>query len=287
MNQVCISNLVVSLTATNQQVDIKLVRHMVINSLRSHRSRFYDKYGELILCYDSKNYWRRREFPFYKGNRKKDREKSPLNWNTIFETLNIIRDEIHKNLPYKVIEVDGAEADDIIAALVAEQACVNLRLQNSMQPAQKILILSGDKDFQQLQKYPFVEQYNPVQKKFIYCENPKQYLNEHILKGDRSDGIPNFLSSNDTFVTNKRQRPLSKINIDKWCGKPPEEFCSQETLQNYERNQNLIDFNRIPKLILDAIIHTYETTETSPRGNMYPYFIKHGLTEMLHHITDF
>ena len=287
MNQVCISNLIVSLTTTNEKVSVDLVRHMVLNSLRSYRNKFFKDYGELVLCYDSRHYWRRREFEYYKGTRKKDREKSSLDWNEIFEVLNKIRDEIKEHLPYKVVEVDGAEADDVIAALIQNQALANIRLQNNMQPPQKMLILSGDKDFQQLQKFPFVSQYNPIQKKFVHCEHPIHYLLEHILKGDRSDGIPNFLSPNDTFVTNSRQRPLSKVKLEKWVYQSPEEFCNAEMLQNYERNRKLIDFSCIPSNIYDAIIHTYETTETSPRGKMYPYFIQNRLNEMLDHITEF
>lgn len=287
MNQVCISNLIVSLTTTNEKVSVGLVRHMVLNSLRSYRNKFFKDFGELVLCYDSRHYWRRREFEHYKGTRKKDREKSSLDWHEIFEVLNQIRDEIKEHLPYKVIEVDGAEADDVIATLIANQALANIRLQNNMQPPQRMLILSGDKDFQQLQKFPFVNQYNPIQKKFVHCEHPVKYLLEHILKGDRSDGIPNFLSASDTFVTNSRQRPLSKVKLDKWIWQSPEEFCNEEMLKNYERNRKLIDFQCIPEDIHNAIIHTYETTETSPRGKMYPYFIQHQLNEMLDHITEF
>ena len=182
MNQVCISNLMVSLAHTTD-ISEGLVRHMVLNSLRSYRNKFYKDYGELVLCYDSKHYWRRKEFPHYKGTRKKDREKSNFDWHEIFEVLNKIRDEIREHLPYKVVEVDGAEADDIIATLVKDQGLANIRLQNNMQPPSKVLILSGDKDFQQLQKYRFVDQYNPIQKKFVQCEDPKQYIAEHILKG--------------------------------------------------------------------------------------------------------
>ena len=287
MNQVCISNLMVSLTSTVTNISEGLVRHMVLNSLRSYRKKFFKDYGELVLCYDSKHYWRRKEFPYYKGTRKKDREKSRLDWNEIFDVLNMIRDEIKENLPYKVIEVDGAEADDVIACLVQHQAFVNIRLQNNMQPPQKVLIMSGDKDFQQLHKYKFVSQYNPIQKKFVMCEDPKRYLLEHIIKGDRGDGIPNFLSDDDTFVAEKRQRPLAKAKLAKWMEMSPEQFCDDTTMKNYERNRKLISFDCIPDEVFDSIIHTYETTETSPRGNMYPYFGRHGLNEMLDHITEF
>jgi len=260
---------------------------MVLNSLRSYRKKFYKDYGELVLCYDSKHYWRRKEFPYYKGTRKKDREKSALDWNEIFEVLNKIRDEIREHFPYKVIEVDGAEADDIIATLVKDQGLRNIRLQNNMQPAQKVLILSGDKDFQQLQKYRFVDQYNPIQKKFVQCEDPKMYIAEHILKGDRSDGIPNFLSDDDTFVAGKRQRPMSKAKLARWIDMSPEQFTDDVTAQNYERNKKLIDFDCIPPQVTDNIINTFENTETPARGKMYPYLIQNKLNEMLDNITDF
>ncbi|UNH61203.1 ribonuclease H [Synechococcus phage S-SZBM1] len=287
MNQVCISNLMVSLTSTVTNVSEGLVRHMVLNSLRSYRKKFFKDYGELVLCYDSKHYWRRKEFPYYKGTRKKDREKSALDWNEIFETLNKIRDEIRENLPYKVVEVDGAEADDVIACLIQHQAYLNIDLMNDMKSPEKVLIMSGDKDFQQLHKYKFVSQYNPVQKKFVECDNPRKYLLEHIIKGDRGDGIPNFLSDDDTFVSEKRQKPLAKVKLAKWIEMSPEDFTDKVTAQNYERNRKLIDFDCIPEHVYDDIIHTYETTETSLRGNMYPYFGRHGLNEMLDHITEF
>ena len=286
MNQVCISNLMVTLTKTNV-IEEDLVRHMVLNSLRLYRNRFKDEYGELVLCYDSKHYWRRKAFPHYKGTRKKDRAESKFDWNAIFELLNKIRDEIRDHLPYKVIEVDGAGADDVIATLVKEQGMTNIRLQNNMQPPQKVLILSGDKDFIQLQKYRFVNQYNPIQKKFVNGIDPQQYIAEHVMKGDRSDGIPNFLSPGDTFVTGKRQRPLSKAKLAKWIDMSPEEFTDETTSEYYERNLSLIDFDYIPKEVSEDIIDTYENTETPARGKMYPYFIQNKLNELLDHITEF
>lgn len=289
MNQVCISNLMVSLTTTNNKLSESLVRHMVLKSLRFYRSKFSAEFGELVLCYDSKNYWRRQEFPYYKGTRKKDREKSSLDWNEIFELLNKIRDEIRSNMPYKVVEVDGAEADDVIASLVKDQAMCNIRLQNNMQPPKKVLILSGDKDFVQLQRYKFVNQYNPIQKKFMNGVDPKTYLLEHIIKGDRGDGIPNFLSDDDTFVSaGKRQRPLSKVKLAQWVEQSPEDFCNTDgQLANYHRNRKLIDFTFIPDEVYNNIINTYESIEPHPRGKMYPYFARHELNEMLDHITEF
>ena len=286
MNQVCISNLMVTLTKTNV-IEEDLIRHMVLNSLRLYRKKFYKEYGELVLCYDSKHYWRRREFPYYKGTRKKDRQQSKFDWNAIFEFLNRIRDELRQYLPYKVVEVDGAEADDVIATLVKDQGHRNIRLQNNMQPPQKVLILSGDKDFIQLQKYRFVHQYNPIQKKFMNGVDPKTYIAEHIMKGDRSDGIPNFPSPGDTFVSGKRQRPLGKAKLQRWVDLAPEDFTDTTTREYYERNRILIDFDYIPDEVEESILNTYETTQTPARGKMYPYFIQNKLNDLLEHITEF
>jgi 5'-3' exonuclease len=206
MNQVTISNLMMQIGSRKNDVDEDLVRHMVLNSLRSYRSRFHEEYGELILCYYSKKYWRSDFFPNYKCNRKKDRENSGLDWNLIFDTLNNIRDEVREHFPYKVLEVEGAEADDCIAAIVNHIA----KTPSEFEP---VLVLSGDKDFIQLQKHNFVKQYAPVQKKFINGIDPNIYIKEHVLKGDRSDGVPNFLSPDNTFIDELRQKPLAKKEV--------------------------------------------------------------------------
>lgn len=273
MNQIMISNLMVSIKPLqNTDINEELIRHMVISSLRFYEKKFSEEYGELILCYDSKHYWRKDYFSYYKATRKKDREDSKLDWGAIFDCLNKIRDEIKEYLHYKVIEVYGAEADDVIATLAKHFSSTEMH---------KILILSGDKDMGQLQKYPSVVQFNPIQKKFLEQENPKQFLKEHIVKGDRSDGIPNFLSDDDTFVSSKRQKPISKKNIDKWINFEPEKFCTPEQLKNYHRNKTLIDFDYIPKNIQDNILEYYNKIKHEKRTIKLNYFIQYRMAKLL------
>lgn len=287
MNQVMISNLMIQ-TKISEGIDKELVRHMVLNSLRMYSQKFYEEYGnELVLCYDSKHYWRREFFPFYKGTRKKDREKSSFNWREIFVVLNEIRDEIRENMPYAVMEVDGAEADDIISVLTKQISHKNIRLQKDMQPVEKVLVLSGDKDFIQLQKYPWLNQYNPVMKKFVSGMNPKQYILEHVLKGDKSDGIPNYLSSDDTFISSKRQKPLSKKNLDRIVNLSPDQFCNEEQMEYYKRNLTLIDFSYIPVEIEEKIIESYNSVIPAPRNKMYNYFVNNKLITLLEKIEEF
>ena len=203
LNQVMIANIMMQPGAVNN-IEENLIRHMVLNSIRMYNVKFKDEYGEMVICADDRKYWRRDVFPYYKASRKKDREASPFDWNLIFETLNKIRDELRDTFPYRVLQVDKTEADDIIGTL-----CHKHGVQLMNETTEKILILSSDKDFMQLQKFANVEQFSPAAKKFLKTNEPEKFLREHIIKGDRDDGIPNILSSDDTFVTDKRQKPVT------------------------------------------------------------------------------
>ena len=280
MNQVTISNLMMQVGSKRQNdVDENLVRHMVLNSLRMYRSRFFEEFGELILCYDNKRYWRRDYFPNYKCNRRKDRANSNLDWNLIFETLNTIRDEIVENFPYKVIEVDGAEADDCIATI-----CMHIN--QTPNEYEKVLILSSDKDFIQLQKYLNVKQYSPILKKYVEGHNPDTYIKEHILKGDTSDGIPNVLSPDNTFVDGLRQKPLGKKKIDAWLNMNINDL-HDEVKRNYQRNVKLIDLSKIPNELESEIIKEFHSAPFGDRGKLLNYFIKSRLKNLTETIGEF
>ena len=278
LNQVLISNLMQQIGSNPKvKLDEDLIRHMVLNSLRSYVRQFKQKYGEIVVCCDSRKYWRRDVFPFYKSNRKKDREKSEFDWNLIFETLGKIREELKQNFPYRVLEVEGAEADDIIAVLSARQAV-----------SEEVLILSSDKDFVQLQKYPNVTQYSPIIKRYVKAEDPHLYIKEHIIKGDRGDGIPNFLSADNTFALGERQKVINSKKMTEWLQKTPEEFCVTENmLRGYKRNQMLVDLDFIPENIKQQIVECYDNTKPSTRQKMFNYFIEKRLSTFMEVIDEF
>ena len=276
LNQVMISTLMAQIgNHKNIKIEEDIVRHMVLNALRSHKARFSNEFGELVIACDDKNYWRKQVYPYYKANRKKERDASELDWNAVFETLNKIRQELKDNFPYKVIQIEHAEADDIIATLVKE-FCYQ----------EKILILSGDKDFGQLQKYPNVKQYSPVLKKYINCANPDLFLKEHIMRGDSSDGIPNFLSPDNVFVIGGRQTPVTSKKIQVWMIQEPEQFCDETMLRNYKRNQQLIDLECIPDDISTQVLEQY-TSQIKDRSKLFNYFIAHKLKNLMECIGDF
>jgi len=279
MNQISLASVMMHLNITKRDsVDTGIVRHMILNSLRMYRQNYFREFGELVICYDSKNYWRREYFPEYKAGRRKSRETSSHDWNDIFECLNTIKSEIRENFPYKVLEVYGAEADDIIASL-----CGELEFDNG-----KTLILSGDKDFIQLHRFKNVKQYSPITKKFINGEDPTEYLYQHILKGDSSDGVPNVLSPDNTFVDGLRQRPLSKKKISEWAGPLCEQVLQNDELKrNYQRNKKLIDLQETPKELHLECIRTYQDAPEGDRSKLLNYFIKNRLNDLMENIGDF
>ena len=283
--QIAIGSLMVAINRGGEEVDDTLVRHLVLNNLRYYRSRFTEKYGELVICCDSKHYWRRDYFPNYKANRKKDRASSGYDWDFIFTTLNGVRDEIKEHFPYKVLEVYGAEADDIIATLIKQG-----------QDDPDTIIISSDKDFIQLHGF-HVKQYSPVSKKFVNSTPPLEYLREHIIKGDRSDGVPNVLSPDDTFTESKRQKPIRKTMLitlteamDKW--EPKDLFqlakCNRDTwVRNWQRNETLIDLGKIPHNIRDDILREFKDAQTGDRSKLFNYFVEKKLNNLIQSIGDF
>ena len=275
MNQIAVANLMMNLKMNNSKtVDESMVRHMILNSIRMYRTEHYSEYGEVVLTWDSKHSWRRDYFPEYKASRRKGREESDLDWNEIFGTLNKIRSEIKKNFPYKYLEVFGAEADDIIGFLCEETR------------DEKIMIISGDKDFIQLQKYPNVTQWSPITKKQVNVFDPTIYLKEHILKGDTSDGVPNVLSPDKTFVDGLRQRPLSRKKIQSWlvCGGSD---WNDEVKRNFQRNSTLIDLTKTPEELKNQIRLEYNNAPHGDRSKLLNYFMTYKLRELTENIGEF
>ena len=272
-NQVCISNIMQDIKS-NSDIEEDLVRHMILSSLLMYKQKFSQQYGELTICCDSPKSWRKEVFPFYKANRKKSRESSDFDWKKIFLILNKIRNELRESFPYRVIEVEGAEADDIIANFAV----------NAKQP---LLILSSDKDFIQLQKNPNVKQFSIIQKKYLNGVDPTNYLKQHIIKGDRGDGIPNILSDDDTFVSQKRQSKIVTARLNSWINMEPNEFCNDRMYRNYCRNEQLVDLNKTPSDIIDKIVDLYQNYKDNGRSKLFNYFVKHKLKNLMEHIQEF
>ena len=270
-----ISNIMMQLgNHTNALLEENMIRHMVLNSLRSYKTKFSGEYGEMVIACDASNGWRKTIFPYYKANRKLKNEKSELDWKAIYECLNKIREELMEYTPYRVIYVDGAEADDVIGAIA------------NYFPVEKILIMSGDKDFIQLHKNKNIKQYDSVRNRWISHDNPSEFLREHIIKGDVGDGIPNILSVDNCFVVGVRQGSMTKNRLDFFMHNDISEFKTNEQ-RNYDRNKQLISLDNTPEKIKNEIITQYINQAKKPKAKLFEYFVKFKLKNMIDHISDF
>lgn len=281
LSQVMLSNIMMSIK-NNNDIHEDVIRHMILNSIRSYNVKFAKEYGDMVLACDAHNLWRKDVFPYYKANRKKSRDASTLDWKKLFEIIDKVRDEIKDNFPYRVIRIDKAEADDVIASLVVANSLEDINNNN------KILIVSGDRDFVQLQRFPNVKQYDPVQKKMVVTSNPRNQLIEKIVRGDVGDGVPNILSADNSLVMGIRQKPVMSSKVNEWLKMKPEEFClNGDMLRNYKRNELLIDLALVPKDIMDQVLTEYESQSGKRKDKLVNYFMKNKLVQLFDFIQDF
>ena len=272
----------------NKTFDEQLIRHMILNSLRMYRTRYKEEYGELVLAVDASNNWRKTAFPQYKASRKKTQKESTFDWGEAFRILNKIREEIAENFPYTVVRVDGCEADDVIGTLVTRNPDPN----RDYDP-EKIMIVSSDRDFLQLQKYKFVRQYSPLLKKELTVDNPRVWLQTHIIKGDKGDGVPNILSDDNVFVEGFRQTPITQKKIDSIIEdlEEGELLYAASWYRNYCRNKKLIDLSETPKELRREIINNFMAdkpdTRWTRRGKVFPYLVENKCNELIKSAQEF
>lgn len=273
--------MITAVIANSNQAEISedFVRHLVLNNLRAQRKKFNKEYGELVLAIDSRDTWRKKTYEYYKANRKKSRASSDIDWSEVYRIIDVLISELRNTFPYKVVKVPNTEGDDIIATICMAHA------------DEKTIILSSDKDFKQLQVYPNVKQWDPFRTKWIKEEDPAKYLREHIIRGDAGDGIPNFLSPDNVFVTQGiRQKSIMAPKLAEWLSVSEDEFynnLSTDQQANYMRNKMLIDFTQIPDAIQESILEEYHKPVEGHRSKIMTYFIKHRMKMLMECLQDF
>jgi len=266
------SIMVASRVPDEERFSEDFIRHLVLNSIRSYRKKYHEKYGEVVICTDYLSSWRKDAFPYYKAHRKilreKQQQKGGMDWKALFEIIAKIIEELEDHFPYKVVQIPHAEGDDVIAVLAkhAKEPC---------------LIVSSDKDFNQLYKYKTVRQFSPMKHQMLKGIDPVRYLKEHIIRGDKGDGIPNILSAGNCIVEGERQKPITKKKVEEWI---KDESWPEH---HWKRNQELIDFDYIPPLLAHAIERNYALQKPPNRSGLLNYFVKHRLKMLIEHIGDF
>ncbi len=254
-------------------------RTMVLNSIRRNVKRFKGDYGkDVIIACDTIYSWRKAFFTHYKSNRKKLRDESDVDWEKIFVYFKNVKEELKEYTNYKVIDVPEAEADDVISYFTKTYG---VEIGKGEIP---IVIVSGDKDFIQLQKYTNVSQFDPITDKRIQRDNPALYLIDHIIRGDKGDGVPNILSDGDTFVSGKRQVTLTKKRYDALFEAIRYGECDAP---NYMRNRMLIDLDYTPPHIHEKIKIEYEKESSKGKKSLMAYFAKYRLSALIESLGDF
>lgn len=276
-SQIALSNIFIQ--KLNEE---NMIRHMILNSIRMYNKRYRGEYGQMVICVDSGNSWRKQLYPHYKANRKKNRdENTDMDWPEIFRILTMVREEIQENLPYKVIQIDTCEADDIIGTLTMQT--------QEFGQHEPVMIVSADKDFIQLQRFKNVKQFSPIQKKMVTDKNPLTYMWNHIMRGDAGDGVPNILSADDTFVSDAKQTPLRQTRIDEWITNADNlrEVMPQEIYRNYQRNKKLIDLTEVPQELQQEIIETYDNQKVPMKMKVLNYLIKKRCNHLIEVVEEF
>jgi hypothetical protein len=267
-----------------------LIRHVTLSTIKSYKKKYGKEYGEMVICCDGRKYWRKEYFEYYKASRKKNRDASDLDWKLIFDTLSEMREDLRTHFPYRVIHVERAEADDVIAVM-AKYCQDNLLVQEGLvEESQKILILSSDKDFKQLQLYPTVKQWSPMQKKYVTAtkQEIRDFMIEHIVKGDAGDGIPNIFSKDDVFVVGERQKVCSAKRLAEFIENGEAACRNDEEKRNWKRNSTLVAFEFIPEDVSEDIIKSYlNTTPNTDKMKIMNYLMENRCRLLLDEIEDF
>ena len=255
--------------------NIPMIRHQIFNMVRAYNTEF-SKYGEMVLCMDSKNNWRRDTFPQYKANRAKARKDSSHDWQAIFSPLDEVKTDLIENSPFRCVQIERCEADDVIGTIC----------ELNMSP-EHILIISADKDFIQLQRYPNVKQFSNTQKKYLVPEVSALHdLEVKVLKGDTGDGVPNVLSDDDCLITEgARQGTLTKKKIEQLMKDP--EALGTTVARRIIRNRNMIDLSRTPDSLKAIIMEEFNKPAKGSITKLMTVFTKHKMNVMLGSLQDF
>ena len=264
------SGIALSTITVEKNLNEGMIRHMILNTIRMYRKKFpKSQYGDVIIACDGANSWRREAFPQYKASRRKGRDTSTFNWEEAFRILNLVREELRDNFPYKVIHVDRCEADDVIGTLVENT--------HEFGNYEEVMIISADNDFVQLQKYGNVKQFSPLLKKFVKDDNPKLKMITHIIRGDKGDGVPNILSDDNVFVEDRRQTTISAKKFDEIAEALTGDHGEAKTkdwYRNYERNRLLVNLEYTPDIYKKEILKCFGNQDTTGKGaKILPFLI--------------
>lgn len=257
-----------------------ILRHVILSQILHWRKKYFDQYGEIVVCCDGKNYWRKRIFPQYKANRKKAKKESIIDWNLVFSMMDNLITDLQECFTYKVVRVDSAECDDVISTIIR-----SAREAGSSEP---FMIVSADKDFLQLQRYSGVSQVSPMRKTPVVSADPIGDLQEKIIRGDAGDGIPSVLNDDCAYVdeTYKSSR-MTKKTFERLVSEGYENCSDRVIKEHWWRNMQLIDFSFIPQDLIAEILNKFAESPCGNKVKIFNYLTANKCFKLLDRIEDF
>lgn len=168
---------------------INLFLHSFFTGLLTICNKIKQKYhsvDNLVITWDSRINNRKLIYPEYKGNRKPKTLEEAKDKTNHYSLLDKLRESLKTLGDWSDVEIEGYEADDIIAYFVKNSTYDN-----------NFIIVSSDNDFFQLLGDRVI-QYLPHRKEFYSLINfknefddiiPEKYIYVKALCGDKGDNI--------------------------------------------------------------------------------------------------
>jgi len=241
--------------------------------------RKFKNITEVIIAQDNKQYWRRKYWPRYKEKRAEQKEKMDVDWDTFYSYMNKLFIDIKNHFPFKCINIKYCEADDTIGHL-------GLTLNRD------IVILSSDSDYKQLLTKR-VKCFSPYTQKYLECKDPEKFLLESCLMGQAKDAIFNVITPED-YPIELRKPGFGPKKLETWISTGLDIMLNKKIKYNkptykgevlpkdrFHRNQVLMDFRKIPKVLTKEIDVTYNTYELPEIGKSYDFFVQKNWNRFL------
>ena len=244
---------------------------------------------EVILAVDDSNSWRKAIYNRYKESRKKKKKDSKVDWNVLYKMLHTLASEFKHYMPFKVMKIKSAEADDVIAVMAK-------KLKNPC------VIIARDEDYFQLfGKKKNLRIYDPITQ-ILYGPDDFKDIKDFLLKlvfcGQRKDDIPNILTPDDWGLTestkDKRKPGFGEKAFDKIkddiksfieSGYKNNYYGEVDLSKNLKRNRFLMDFDKIPNTIISRIVDCYNNSSNYPPiDNIYLFFEKYKMRSFMEDI---
>lgn len=266
-----------AMTQKKPVVDEGMLRHNCINTLLSVKKRFGAKYGEMVICCDSNNYWRKDIYPHYKGNRVESKEESTFDWKLFYTYLEKIKAEIKEVFPYRLLEINRLEADDIIGTL-------------ALTAKEDTVIYSRDQDFIQCLSNPRVKLWLANEKKLYEKLKPYEaewHLFEKVCQGDRGDFIPNIFSNITDLELGIKQKSCTAKNVELLYKSDTDPLWTETLKKRFEENSKLISLKLVPDNYKEQIKEAFELPVIGSRGKIFGYLTNKKLNALGgHFISD-